>query len=85
MFHVLLRDSTRLLSLTGSVSEAVLNLILSRLDLRSKENEGLMTVVNHIATGCALLAMVSDVIKMSFGLDPALSVKDFYKLDNFTS
>ena len=63
---------------------AVLNLILSRLDVEEFKNKGIMTVLNHIGNGCAMFAMISDVIKMSFGLDPALSIRDYYKKNNVT-
>ncbi|EEB19492.1 Ninjurin-2, putative [Pediculus humanus corporis] len=66
------------------VSVAVLNLILSRLDVEEFKNKGIMTVLNHIGNGCAMFAMISDVIKMSFGLDPALSIRDYYKKNNVT-
>lgn len=63
---------------------AVLSLILTQFDIRKDDQDVVTEVLNHAALGFSLLAMVSDVIKMSFGLDPALSFKDFDRYRNIT-
>lgn len=62
----------------------VLSLLLTQFDIRKDDQDVVTEVLNHASLGFSLLAMVSDVIKMSFGLDPALNYKDFDRYRNVT-
>lgn len=66
------------------VAVGVLSLLLTQFDIKKDDHEVVTDVLNQAALGFSLLGMVSDLIKMSFGLDPALSFKDFDRYRNLT-
>ncbi|KAG8281885.1 hypothetical protein J6590_049949 [Homalodisca vitripennis] len=60
----------KLLSYSKVVS-ASLETILSRLNLNKPESQKVAVYMNHALVGCIMLTLVVNVVKMSFGLDPA--------------
>jgi len=60
-------------------------MVLARLDGLKDVSEKMASNINHSAIACCLFSMTSDVIKMSFGLDPALSHDDLARYKNVTS
>jgi hypothetical protein len=55
------------------VTAAILAVILSLLNLHLGEwQRNLANVLNHISLGLVVVALFCDIIKMNFGLDPAV-------------
>lgn len=54
----------------GQVVSCTLALVLMTLNINKPERQHVASVLNHVVVGFVLVAMVADVIKMSFGLDP---------------
>ncbi|XP_046673007.1 ninjurin-2-like isoform X3 [Homalodisca vitripennis] len=58
-------------SIILQVVSASLETILSRLNLNKPESQKVAVYMNHALVGCIMLTLVVNVVKMSFGLDPA--------------
>lgn len=52
------------------VASSSLALVLTTLNINLPEKQHVAAILNHTALGFVLVSMVSDIIKMSFGLDP---------------
>ncbi|XP_021917167.1 ninjurin-2 isoform X5 [Zootermopsis nevadensis] len=57
-------------SIVLQVVSCTLALVLMTLNINKPERQHVASVLNHVVVGFVLVAMVADVIKMSFGLDP---------------
>ncbi|XP_023710259.1 ninjurin-1 isoform X4 [Cryptotermes secundus] len=58
------------ISIVLQVASSSLALVLTTLNINLPEKQHVAAILNHTALGFVLVSMVSDVIKMSFGLDP---------------
>ncbi|KAI8419884.1 hypothetical protein MSG28_008510 [Choristoneura fumiferana] len=60
-------------------SAGILAIVISTMDNEGSEREKkLADWLYHTSVGLMTCAVFCDVIKMTFGLDPALSTQDFY-------
>lgn len=55
------------------VTAGVLSVILSLIDIDKNDwNRQIANTLNHTSVGLVVIALFCDVIKMNFGLDPAI-------------
>nr|CAD7602456.1 unnamed protein product [Timema genevievae] len=57
---------------SAKVSAAILGVLLMMMNLNHPDKQYTSAVLNHCTLSCVMGSMVSDVIKMSFGLDAAV-------------
>lgn len=60
------------MSLPPQVSAGALSLYLANMTVVDYEQRRRAKALYLLAVGCVMLAMTADVVKMGFGLDPAL-------------
>lgn len=46
--------------------------------LEDTSHAAIGNILNHISVGLVTCALFCDVVKMNFGLDPAVAVSEFY-------
>nr|CAD7577930.1 unnamed protein product [Timema californicum] len=63
---------------TTTVSAAILGVLLMTMNLNHPDKQYTSAVLNHCTLSCVMGSMVSDVIKMSFGLDAAVPLTASY-------
>ncbi|KAI8419885.1 hypothetical protein MSG28_008510 [Choristoneura fumiferana] len=67
------------ISVVNIASAGILAIVISTMDNEGSEREKkLADWLYHTSVGLMTCAVFCDVIKMTFGLDPALSTQDFY-------
>ncbi|XP_066997480.2 ninjurin-2 isoform X3 [Anabrus simplex] len=62
------------ISIVLQVVAAILAVIMAGVNVEYPEKQYLAAVLNHTALGFSMGVMVADVIRMSFGLDPAVPI-----------
>lgn len=63
------------------VTGAILAVILTTLNLNNPDRHRVAAILNHTSMAFVMGSLVADVIKMSFGLDPAVPLSIFRSLD----